>query len=112
MNKLISAVSPHFSTKRDTTHIMLDVILALCPAADPVHRCRRNDSGPAQYRKKAPYPEAARAACRCMSSIYNSLGVSPASIGGGNIKYDSVAGDNPRLSCSLRRALNVRWTFV
>ena len=47
-----------------------------------------------------------------MSSIYNSLGVSPASIGGGNIKYDSVAGDNPRLSCSLRRALNVRWTFV
>ena len=33
MNKLISAVSPHFSTKRDTTHIMLDVILALCPAA-------------------------------------------------------------------------------
>ena len=33
MNKLISTVSPHFSTKRDTTHIMLDVILALCPAA-------------------------------------------------------------------------------
>ena len=33
MNKLISTVSPHFSTKRDTTHIMLDVILALCPTA-------------------------------------------------------------------------------
>ena len=33
MNKLISAVSPHFHTPRNTTKIMLDVIIALCPAA-------------------------------------------------------------------------------
>lgn len=33
MNKLISSVSPHFHTPRDTTKIMLDVIIALCPAA-------------------------------------------------------------------------------
>lgn len=32
MNKLISAVSPHFHTPRDTQKIMLDVIIALVPA--------------------------------------------------------------------------------
>ena len=31
MNKLISSVSPHFHTPRDTQKIMLDVIIALCP---------------------------------------------------------------------------------
>ncbi len=33
MAKLISNVSPHFSGKRTTQNIMLDVIVALCPAA-------------------------------------------------------------------------------
>ncbi|MBQ8134493.1 MAG: RnfABCDGE type electron transport complex subunit D [Clostridia bacterium] len=33
MNKLISSVSPHFSGKRTTQNIMLDVIIALLPAA-------------------------------------------------------------------------------
>ena len=33
MNKLISSVSPHFSSKRTTQNIMLDVIIALMPAA-------------------------------------------------------------------------------
>lgn len=33
MNKLISSVSPHFHTPRTTTAIMLDVIIALMPAA-------------------------------------------------------------------------------
>ncbi len=33
MNKLISSVSPHFSGKRTTQNIMLDVIIALMPAA-------------------------------------------------------------------------------
>ena len=33
MAKLISNVSPHFSGKRTTQNIMLDVIIALCPAA-------------------------------------------------------------------------------
>lgn len=33
MNKWISTVSPHFYTPRNTQKIMLDVILALCPAA-------------------------------------------------------------------------------
>lgn len=33
MNKLISSVSPHFHTTRTTQKIMLDVIIALCPAA-------------------------------------------------------------------------------
>ncbi len=33
MSKLISAVSPHFSGKRTTQNIMLDVIIALLPAA-------------------------------------------------------------------------------
>ena len=32
MNKLISTVSPHFHTPRSTQMIMLDVIIALCPA--------------------------------------------------------------------------------
>ena len=32
MNKLVSAVSPHFHTPRDTQKIMLDVIIALVPA--------------------------------------------------------------------------------
>ena len=33
MNRLISSVSPHFHTPRDTQKIMLDVIIALSPAA-------------------------------------------------------------------------------
>ncbi len=33
MEKLISSVSPHFSSKRTTQNIMLDVIIALLPAA-------------------------------------------------------------------------------
>ncbi|MBQ1453240.1 MAG: RnfABCDGE type electron transport complex subunit D, partial [Ruminococcus sp.] len=33
MNKLISAVSPHFSGSRTTRKIMLDVVIALMPAA-------------------------------------------------------------------------------
>lgn len=33
MNKLISAVSPHFSSARTTQKIMLDVVIALVPAA-------------------------------------------------------------------------------
>lgn len=33
MDKLISAVSPHFSGKRTTQNIMLDVVIALMPAA-------------------------------------------------------------------------------
>lgn len=33
MNKLISSVSPHFNTPRTTQKIMLDVVIALCPAA-------------------------------------------------------------------------------
>lgn len=33
MNKLISSVSPHFHTPRTSQGIMLDVIIALCPAA-------------------------------------------------------------------------------
>lgn len=33
MNKLISSVSPHFHTARTSQKIMLDVIIALCPAA-------------------------------------------------------------------------------
>lgn len=33
MNKLISTVSPHFHTPRSSQKIMLDVIIALCPAA-------------------------------------------------------------------------------
>ena len=33
MNKLISSVSPHFHTPRTSQKIMLDVIIALCPAA-------------------------------------------------------------------------------
>ncbi len=33
MNKLISSVSPHFYTNRTTQKIMLDVVIALCPAA-------------------------------------------------------------------------------
>ena len=33
MNKLISSVSPHFNGKRTTRRIMLDVIIALMPAA-------------------------------------------------------------------------------
>ena len=33
MNKLISSVSPHFHTPRTSTKIMLDVIIALMPAA-------------------------------------------------------------------------------
>ena len=32
-NKLISAISPHFSGKRTTQNIMLDVVIALLPAA-------------------------------------------------------------------------------
>lgn len=33
MNKLLSAVSPHFHSRRTTQQIMLDVIIALAPAA-------------------------------------------------------------------------------
>ncbi len=33
MSKLISSVSPHFSSKRNTQNIMLDVVIALMPAA-------------------------------------------------------------------------------
>ena len=33
MNKLISSVSPHFNTPRTNQKIMLDVVIALCPAA-------------------------------------------------------------------------------
>lgn len=33
MEKLISSVSPHFSSKRSTQNIMLDVVIALVPAA-------------------------------------------------------------------------------
>lgn len=33
MNRLISSVSPHFHSARTTQKIMLDVIIALCPAA-------------------------------------------------------------------------------
>ena len=33
MNKLISSISPHFSSNITTTKIMLDVIIALIPAA-------------------------------------------------------------------------------
>ena len=33
MNKLISSISPHFSSSITTTKIMLDVIIALIPAA-------------------------------------------------------------------------------
>lgn len=32
MNKLISSVSPHFNSPRTTQKIMLDVVIALCPA--------------------------------------------------------------------------------
>ena len=33
MNKLISSVSPHITSSKNTTRIMLDVIIALIPAA-------------------------------------------------------------------------------